>query len=277
MIIHFWYIIRGAGTKFFSDNGPFLASGLSFDLLLYCLPLPVLFVSVLGYTLIGSQRAFEWVTAIIEQLLPGLDQPFLETLTTLINNRGFLGFTGIFLFLVFGTAVFSSARHVLNQVFKVEKTRSFLTGKCVDLLLMLVLSLLIILIVLMNSVLGFLQTYGENVPMLRGLLSPIWNIVGTVFGFVCLSALFYLFYGFSTPRRLHQTSLIIGSVTATGLFEASKWAFSWYVHLAQMVTAFYGVLSGFIFFFLWIYYASVVFILGAEVVWEYERNRKGQL
>ena len=250
-----------------------MASGLSFDLLLYCLPLPVLFISVLGYTLIGSQLALTWVQTITNQLLPGFEQPFLETLTTLMNNRGLLGFTGFFLFLILGTAVFSSARHVLNQVFQVEKTRSFLRGKGVDLLLMLVLSLLIILIVLMNTVLGFLQSYGESIPTVKGLLSPIGYIVGKAFGFVCLSALFYLFYGFSTPKRLSQVSLLIGSVTAAGLFEASKLGFSWYIQLAQVVTAFYGVLSGFIFFFLWIYYASVVFILGAEVSWDCERRR----
>ena len=276
MIVRSWHIIQRAGIKFFSDNGPFLASGLSFDLLLYCLPVPVLFVSALGYTLIGSDQALKWAQAIIEQLLPGFQQPFLELLTVLISNRGFLGFTGFFLFFVFSTAVFSSARHILNQVFNVEKPRSFLEGKGHDFFLMLVLSLLIILIVLISSVLGFLQSYGEGFPALRGLLSPIWFIVGKVFGFGCLGALFYLFYAFSTPARLSQGSLFVGSLTGAGLFEASKWAFSWYIQFAQMLTAFYGVLSGFIFIFLWVYYASVVFILGAEVAWEHDRNKRGE-
>lgn len=276
MIVRSWHIIRRAGIKFFSDNGPFLASGLSFDLLLYCLPLPVLFVSALGYTLIGSDGALKWAQAIIEQLLPGFQQPFLEMLTVLINNRGFLGFTGFFLFFVFSTAVFSSARHILNNVFKVEKAPSFLKGKGHDFLLMLVLSLLIILIVLISSVLGFLQSYGESVLALRELLSPIWFIVGKVFGFGCLGALFYLFYAFSTPARLSQGSLLVGSLTGAGLFEVSKLAFSWYIQFAQMLTAFYGVLSGFIFIFLWVYYASVVFILGAEVGWECEKNKMVQ-
>ncbi len=276
MIVQSCHIIRRAVEKFFSDNGPFLASGLSFDLLLYCLPVPVLFISALGYTLIGSEQALKWAQAIIEQLLPGFQQPFLELLTVLISNRGFLGFTGFFLFFVFSTAVFSSARHILNQVFNVEKPRSFLKGKCHDFFLMLALSLLIILLVLISSALGFLHSYGENIPALTGWLSPIWHIVGKVFGFGCLGALCYLFYAFLTPARLSQGSLLVGSLTGAGLFEASKWAFSWYIQVAQMLTAFYGVLSGFIFIFLWVYYASVVFILGAELGWECERNKKGQ-
>ncbi len=276
MIVRSWHIIQRAVIKFFSDNGPFLASGLSFDLLLYCLPVPVLFVSALGYTLIGSEQALEWAQAIVEQLLPGFQEPFLEMLTVLISNRGFLGFTGFFLFFVFSTAVFSSARHILNQVFNVETPRSFLEGKGHDFFLMLVLSLLMILLVLISSVLGFLQSYGDNISALVGVLSPIWYVVGKVFGFGCLGALFYLFYAVSTPARLSQGSLLVGALTGAGLFEASKWAFSWYIQFAQMFTAFYGVLSGFIFIFLWVYYASVVFILGAEVAWECERNKRGQ-
>ncbi|GJL56492.1 MAG: hypothetical protein NPIRA02_36240 [Nitrospirales bacterium] len=273
IIIRFWHSLKRVTIKFFSDNGPFLASGLSFDLILYCLPLPVLFVSGLGYTLIGSERALEWAQDIIERLLPEFQEPFLGLLSSLIDNRGILGFTGFFLFFLFSSAVFSSARHVLNKVFHVEKGRGFLKGKGNDFLLMVVLSLLIIMIVLVNSALSLLQSYGESLPAIEGLLTPLWFVIGKVFGFTCLGALFYLFYGFSTPTRLSQTSLLVGSLTAAGLFEASKWVFSWYVHLAQILTAFYGVLSGFIFFFLWVYYASVVFILGAEVGWEHERRK----
>ena len=268
----FWHILKSVGIKFFSDNGPFLASGLSFDLVLYCLPLPVLFVSGLGYTLIGSERALSWAQDIIVRLLPGFQEPFLAMLSSLIDNRGILGFTGFFLFFLFSSAVFSSARHVLNNVFQIQKGRGFIKGKGNDFLLMLVLSLLIIVIVLVNSALTLLQSYGESLGVLEGLLTPLWFVIGKVFGFVCLGALFYLFYGFSTPTRLSQSALLVGSLTAAGLFEMSKWVFAWYIQLAQILTAFYGVLSGFIFFFLWVYYASVVFILGAGVGWVYEKN-----
>jgi uncharacterized BrkB/YihY/UPF0761 family membrane protein len=42
---------------------------------------------------------------------------------------------------------------------------------------------------------------------------------------------------------------------------------------AQGTTALYGTLSGMAFFFLWVYYACVVFVLGAEVSWVFEHKR----
>jgi uncharacterized BrkB/YihY/UPF0761 family membrane protein len=41
--------------------------------------------------------------------------------------------------------------------------------------------------------------------------------------------------------------------------------------------ALYGALGAFIFFILWLYYGSVVFIIGAEVGWNYEQARTNPL
>jgi uncharacterized BrkB/YihY/UPF0761 family membrane protein len=37
--------------------------------------------------------------------------------------------------------------------------------------------------------------------------------------------------------------------------------------MAQASLVLYGTLGGLMFFFMWLYYASLVFILGAEVAW----------
>src|SRR5947199_77557 len=50
--------------KFFADNGQFLASGIAFDLLLYCIPFSLLFISALGYALGGDPtQALSLVTS----------------------------------------------------------------------------------------------------------------------------------------------------------------------------------------------------------------------
>ena len=53
-----WIIAKKAVRKFFADNGVLLASALAFDLLLYSIPLSLLLISALGYTVVGSARAF---------------------------------------------------------------------------------------------------------------------------------------------------------------------------------------------------------------------------
>lgn len=57
----------------------------------------------------------------------------------------------------------------------------------------------------------------------------------------------------------------MASLSATVLFEFARWAFNWYVVFAHETLTLYGVLDGLMFFFFWLYYASLVFVLGAEM------------
>jgi uncharacterized BrkB/YihY/UPF0761 family membrane protein len=64
----------------------------------------------------------------------------------------------------------------------------------------------------------------------------------------------------------------VASGTATLLFQISKWAFGIYLQYARTTTAIYGTLSALVFFFLWLYYASTIFIFAAEIGWVFERT-----
>jgi len=56
-------------------------------------------------------------------------------------------------------------------------------------------------------------------------------------------------------------------MSATLLFQLARWGFARYVSMAQASLVLYGTVGGLMFFFMWLYYASLVFILGAEVAW----------
>ena len=103
-----WRILKRSLSKFLSDHGTFLASGLSFDLLLYCLPMPLLLVSGFGYTMVGSDRALSWVQEGVKRLLPGLQEPFIQALSSIMANRNLLGVTGFVLFFPLRRAADSS-------------------------------------------------------------------------------------------------------------------------------------------------------------------------
>ena len=269
-----WRILKRSLSKFLSDHGTFLASGVSFDLLLYCLPMPLLLVSGFGYTMVGSDRALSWVQEGVKRLLPGLQEPFIQALSSIMANRNLLGVTGFVLFFLFSSAVFSSIRVVLNEVFMVKNPQPFLKGKGKDFLTMGLMSLMLFLAAALASVMTIIQTIGASVPVLYEFLSPFWLVLGKVLGMIFVGTLFYLLYWISTPAKLSSMALLIGSLTGAGLFQLSKFAFIWYVSVADVVTSLYGALSGLIFFFIWIYYASTVFIFGAEITWAYDELRK---
>ena len=266
-------ILKETIRKFFADNGLFLASGLSFDLLLYCMPLALLLVSGLGFTLVGSDQALAWVQESFQHFLPVSQKAFFDALTRIISNRGPLGLVGFVAFFVLSSAVFGSIRIILNMVFRVSKPSSLLRGKCKDFLMMVAVSVLLLLTIGIELLDTIINTLGEQHPDFKGVLHQGWELMTDVLGFCFTAALFYLLYRYSPGRTLRPQSLVVGCLTGAALFALSKLAFAWYVFFAQSITGFYGALGGFLFFFLWLFYSSTVFVLGAEVSWAYQHIR----
>lgn len=272
-ITHAGAVLKETGLTFYQDNGFFLAMGLAFNLLLYFLPLILLLISVLGYTFLESERAMVEVQSVVRQFLPHSEQAFADNLNAIISNRGLLGLVGFFFFLIFSSTLFGSARHVLNQIFKADRRRGFFHGVGHDFLMMLITALLLVLGITVASLLALARAFGtEQLPMTTPVLEAFLSVVGKFFAWLFLFSIFYVFYRFAPARTLQRRSLLIASLSATILFELARWAFTWYVAFARDALAVYGALAGLMFFFFWLYYASIIFVLGAEIGLACERT-----
>lgn len=273
-LILIWVLLKNTGRNFFQDNGFFLAMGLAYNLLLYFIPLTLLMISVLGYTVFDSERAMMAVQSVVRQFLPESEQEFVQNLAAIVADRGLLGVIGFVLFIVFSSTLFGSVRHVLNIIFKTEGRRGFLQGLGRDFLMMSLTALLSVMTMVMAALLTLARTGGrEHLPLLGPVLEPFWLAAAKLLTLVFLASLFYGFYRFAPARTLGQGALLVASVSGTFLFELARWVFAWYVAFAQESPPLYGALGGLIFFFFWLYYASLVFVLGAEIGHAYEEAR----
>lgn len=264
---HAWGFFRSVVEKFLADNGFFLASALAFNLLLYFVPLSLLMVSMLGYTVLDSERAMNEVRSVLRAFLPQSQQSLAENLAAVVTSRGLLGLVGVASFIVFSSFLFGSVRIVLNQVFRAQQTRTFIRGVGIDVLMTLLVTVLLLVVVANTSFLTIVWTLAERYPSLAVLFEPALTVLDRALGVVATIALFYVLYRVSPAVTLPWTALAIGAVAATLLFQLARWGFAWYVSMAQASLALYGTLGGLMFFFVWLYYASLVFILGAEVAW----------
>ena len=259
-----WRIFQGTVRAFAQDNGFFLAMGLAFNLLLYAIPLALLMISLLGYTVLDSDQAIAEVQKLVRQLLPGSQQALSENLTVIAANRGLLGVAGALSFILFSSTLFGSIRYVLNIVFKAKRTRGFLRGVAQDFLVMLLSASLLACTIGLASLLAFVPTFQDSVPSLVPLLKPVWIVVSKMLVLAFTIGLFYLQYRFAPARTLDTRALLLGAISGAALFTLARWGFAWYVALARESIALYGALGGFMFLIFWLYYACAAFVLGAE-------------
>lgn len=268
-----WRMAREVILKFSRDHGLFLASGLAFSLLLYAIPLALIMISALGYTVLESQQAMEEVQSVIRQFLPKSEQVFAENVTAVVADRGLLGIVGFTLFVALSTTLFGFIRHVLNVVFQAGPARSLLHGTAQDLLMLVFCVALLVLTIGLASLFAVVGNIRIDFPGLAFLWGTGIHMVHRVTGALLGGILILGLYRFSPVRSLKLGSLAVGAGVAVALFGFAKQAFVWYVQFAQANIALYGALGAFLFFFLWLYYASVVFVVGAEAAWVFEHRR----
>ena len=132
---------------------------------------------------------------------------------------------------------------------------------------------LVILSVGVGSLLAILQALGERSPDRR------FSKTRMARGYSCACFLLYgraILYPlpFSPDETISRRALVVSALTGATMFSLSKWAFSWYVVLAKANTLIYGALAAIIFYNLWLFYASIVFIIGAEVGWVFDRESR---
>lgn len=264
---HAWAFLRSVGEKFVADNGLFLTSALAFNLLLYFVPLSLLLMSLLGYTVLDSERAINEVQSVLRAFLPQSQQALAENLAAVVTDRGLLGVVGIVSFVVFSSFLFGAIRTVLNQVFHVHQARTFINGVGIDLLMTLLIAVLLLGVVVNSSAVTVAWTLAERYPSLVPVVTPALTVWDRVIGFFATVVLFYVLYRVAPAKTLPTGALLLGALSATLLFQAARWGFAWYVSMAHESLVLYGTLGGLMFFFMWLYYASLVFICGAEVAW----------
>ncbi|MDH4097090.1 MAG: YihY/virulence factor BrkB family protein [Nitrospira sp.] len=271
--ISVWRLLRTVARKFVEDHGWILASALAFNLLLYFIPLSLLMISLLGYTVLDSERAMQEVQAALKSFLPRSQHDVADNLAAVVADRGLLGFFGFASFFVFSTFVFSSARTALNRVFQVKEERSLVKGAGVDFMMI---GLMALLLLLAFGVTGFLTMAGafaERYPSWNAVLQPGLAAFGKAAAVVVTGLLFYVLYRFSPAETLSSRGLLVASASGTLLFQFARWGFAWYVRFAPATIELYGTIGSVMFFFVWLYYASAVFIVGAEVGWAYDQEK----
>jgi membrane protein len=187
------------------------------------------------------------------------------------RDRKIVGILGLAGLIWTSTWVFSSLRTALNIVFQVERGRSLLWGKMVDLLMILLAGFFLLMSMTLTSIVTFLQRERFSSLIDMGTIIP-W-ILKYVVPFLFTFWMCFLVYKIIPNKKIHWKSTIQAALFTSLLWELAKQLFGWYVlHLGKFSMV-YGSLGTLAIFFLWIYYSSAILLLGGEVAFLLEERR----
>ncbi len=274
-----WYYISGLYNRLAEHHAFLLASGLSFSIFICIIPLVLIIFSVLGM-LFEQPSIVRELDVFIDRIIPypnyaadvkAFVSVRIDEFTLYKGVAGIIGGVGIF---IASSGLFSSMRTILNMVFRVRRGVMILIGKLRDLgLVLLVLTFFLISIMLLPAI-GVLQDMTNQVDVLNSYqLSFVEGLVLLALSFIIIWLVFLTVYLFVPVQRQKMSVLMVSSISAAVLWHIVERLFGYYISNFLTIKAIYGTYSFLIVVAFWIYYTSLVFIIGAELGQLY-RERK---
>jgi membrane protein len=278
--------------RFGADHCPAWAAALSFFSIL---SLPFILLAglwVLG-EFISPAEATDRIKQLLTSVLPGggtganeqadliLRQLNVEkSLQQLHEQRGIAGIIGVGSLFWSAMQIFLNAATPMNAAFRTEETRGWLKIRGYALGLLLGAGLLFLLALVPSSIAQVLNTV--NVPIVGELQEPILGIVFTLLGVLINAAMFAVIYRYlpSPSAGVDWREARFAGIIVAVLWEIAKQGFAWYLgEFGQKgYNKVYGSLGGAVALVFWIYYTSMILLLGAEICKLYSdvREAKGQ-
>lgn len=277
------YYLRGLYRELSGKNVFLWAQAIAFKVLITVVPIVLLGTGIVGRILQGKD-AFATVERFIRGLLPPSQSNdlimFLEQVESASGTIVGLGGLGLFLSAM---SLFITLRIAVSNAFEQNwhKERSLLRGYVFDIRMVLQVGLLFVLTVglsvvlpsLFNNVL--LNDFGETVPLLRWTWNNLIHITGLVLPFLITTAMFFQLYYLVPQPHPRKRSALSGALIAGVLWEITKQAFTYYATyvgqfdqyrtgsegLSALGNAF-GLIIAFVF---WVYFSSIVLMVGAVI------------
>jgi len=248
-----------------------MAGGLSFSVFTCMLPMVLIIFAVLGSLLNEPSIASE-ITKTIERIIPYTK--YADQVRDIVFNRvdefiiyknlaGLLGVVGMFFA---ASGLFSSMRTALRTAYRITATESALVGKLRDFGLIL---LVIVYFLLSTTILPGLDVTQEIADK-TGLLHKIHLdfvtdllVRGVSFLLIFLS-FFFVYFAIPYPRP-PKKAIAISALSAAIMWNLAQALFGFYITNMVTLKRIYGAYFFMIVVAFWIYYTSLVFIVGAEI------------
>jgi membrane protein len=254
--------LHGPIDKFFRDRGTHLAAMIAYFALLSLVPLIFIALAVLGA--FGRAEESSYLVTELQSLFPSQSiDDIVRVVRAIQRNAAALGILGALFLLWSSLSLFSVLESAFNIVYG-RPNRSFLRGKLLASAL-LVMSLVVLFAGLVMATFGYalLRDFAPGIVSNDWVALTLSLVVSTLAIFLFLLAV----YSRLTNVELHFRDVLPGSALAAVLLQATFQVLPTFFRLSGDAILSLRALGTPVLLLIWLYVASNVIVLGAEVNW----------
>lgn len=254
------------------DHHVFLnASGLAFELFLCIIPFILIIFAVLGSILASNNIQYQ-INLLIDTIIPYeeysefVKKIIFTRINEVVEYKNIAGIVGGFGLFFAASGLFSSMRTILNQVFGITKSVNLLLGKLRDFALVVMVIVIFFLTTICAPIIDVLgQSAGQFKELDFFKASIFHHAFLSLLSFTIIFVVFTVLY-FTVPlKKLRKRSTFVSAFWAALLWETAKQLFGYYLYHFSSFGKIYGTYALVVVVAFWIYFSSVVFIVGAEI------------
>ena len=248
-----------------------LAGGMAFSLFVCIVPLTLIVFSVIG-RLLDTPEVSNEIGEFLHRIIPYPD--YADKVTAIIEGRveefvyfkdvaGYIGLVGL---LIAATSLFSSMRTILDRVYNVHEGQSILIGKLRDLGLVVIVILYFLLSTALLPALEVVVEFAKRLDFLAVMrMSFVENAIYGILSFVIIFIAYTTIYFLVPYGRAPKGVVFVSALSSAVLWEVAKQLFGFYISTFGTFKRIYGAYALGLVVVFWIYYTSLVFIIGAEL------------
>ena len=177
----------------------------------------------------------------------------------------FLGLVGL---IWASTRLFGSLRTVLEIIFEIppEERLGIVQGKIHDVRMVVVVGSLFLLTISLTTALTWLKNYGVGFLGLDAYnISWFWALMSMLVAYLITYLMFFFVYRYVPDRWIPRQDAAVAALFSSLLFELAKQVFVAYLAEFSRFLELYGSFTNLVIVAFWVYYSSIVFILGGEL------------
>jgi membrane protein len=259
-------LLREAGSEWYADRAPRLGAALAYYITFALAPLMLLAIAVAGFVF-GKQAAQGELLKQTQSLIGDDASRLLQTMLVSVSqptSGWWATVVGVVVLVVGATGLFAELQDQLNMIWKVQVppdrlVLSFLRDRLLSFAMILVVGFLLIASLVGSTIVSAVVDQFADRQ-----LAFLSQTASLAVSFVIILLLFALIYRVLPDTKVAWRDVWLGAVVASVLFVLGKYALGMYLVHSAVASA-YGAAGSLAVLLTWLYYASQIFLYGAEL------------
>lgn len=268
----------GVVRSFIRNQGLLLSGALAYYTLLSIVPMSILLLTALSHFM-AKEDLISTLSTYTGMVIPGYSAILAEQVQVFLEHRQAVGIIGLLSMLFFSSMAFGVLQSALSVIFSRSvriSPRNFLISAVIPYLYVFSIGLGILVVSFITGALDILEErqlmlFGWSVS-LKATSKVALYMLGIISEVVMLSSIYLLMPAVRTTFR----RALIGGVTATILWEITRHALVWYYSVLSLVNIIYGSFATAVVALLITEAASLIVLLGAQVIAELEHTDRSK-